>query len=64
MINEDNKRFRNDYECSCGETWSDEWSCMCNDRCPKCNKEIEPSQSQELDPESGEEIGELVVWNE
>jgi len=31
------------YECSrCRTMWSDEWSCACNDRCPKCNAEIEP----------------------
>ena len=26
----------------CGEEWTDYWSCACNDRCPKCNREIEP----------------------
>jgi hypothetical protein len=25
--------------------WSDTWSCMCNDKCPICNKEIEPYKS-------------------
>jgi hypothetical protein len=31
------------YECSrCCTLWSDEWSCACNDRCPKCNTEIQP----------------------
>jgi len=40
--------YRNDYRCECGEEWSDEWSCMCNDRCPGCNKEIEPHHSEEL----------------
>jgi hypothetical protein len=32
----------------CDQIWADVWSCMCNDRCPKCNKEIEPSLSVEL----------------
>jgi hypothetical protein len=27
--------------------WADDWSCMCNDRCPECNAEIEPFMSRE-----------------
>lgn len=41
--------YINHYECDCGYTWQDEWSCMCNDRCPECNKEIEPYQSDIVD---------------
>lgn len=26
----------------CRTIWTDEWSCACNDHCPKCNAEIEP----------------------
>ena len=41
--------FENSYECSrCGTEWSDEWSCMCNDKCPNCNAEIEPYDSVDL----------------
>jgi hypothetical protein len=41
--------FENSYDCSvCGETWTDEWSCMCNDRCPECNIETEPTSSIDL----------------
>ena len=40
--------FRNDYQCVCGCEWSDVWSCQCNDRCPKCNREIEPYASEDL----------------
>lgn len=32
----------------CNEVWEDQWSCMCNDRCPTCNAEIEPFKSEEL----------------
>ena len=32
----------------CAEILTDVWSCMCIDRCPNCNKEIEPSLSMEL----------------
>ena len=41
--------FRNTYK-HCGTTWSDEWSCMCNDRCPICNAEIEPWDSEPIAP--------------
>lgn len=36
----------NYYKCPCGEEWQDNWTCACNDRCPKCNKEIEPYASE------------------
>lgn len=39
---EDDVRFVNHYLCECGHEWEDEWDCACNDRCPACNKEIEP----------------------
>jgi len=38
----DNIKFVNHYVCECGHEWEDEWDCACNDRCPACNKEIEP----------------------
>ncbi len=35
--------FIKHYECdSCGTSWTDEWSSACDDKCPKCNLEIEP----------------------
>jgi hypothetical protein len=40
--------FLNHYRCSdCGETWSDAWSCTCNDRCPNCDTETEPYESED-----------------
>lgn len=43
--------FRNAYRCdACGEEWTDEWSCMCNDKCPGCNAEVEPFESEEIAP--------------
>lgn len=35
--------------------WDDEWDCMCNDRCPECNAEIEPFESEDLIPELPDE---------
>lgn len=41
--------FENFYHCPlCDTEWSDEWSCMCNDKCPNCNAEIEPFESVDL----------------
>lgn len=37
------------YNCECGEVWEDEWDCACNDRCPACNKEIEPYKVEEVE---------------
>ena len=48
------KTYINYYTCSCGTEWSDIWNCTCNDRCPKCNKEIEPCKSEDITTEQGE----------
>ena len=43
--------FQNHYDCPvCGTTWTDEWDCACDDRCPKCNTEIEPYDATEIGP--------------
>ena len=39
-------RFTNFYR-HCGEEWQDQWDSTCNDRCPECNKEIEPYKSED-----------------
>lgn len=42
-------RFVNFYRCPAdGTTWADSWSATCNDRCPKCGREIEPYKSEDL----------------
>jgi len=47
---QDGQWYVNHYRCSeCGTEWDDEWDCMCNDRCPKCNAEIEPYASEEVE---------------
>ncbi len=46
-------RFLNYYRCPHdGTQWHDTWTCQCNDRCPTCDAEIEPYDSEDLDPDS------------
>ena len=41
--------YLNHYKCSvCGCEWTDEWDCMCDDRCPECDTSISPNMSEEL----------------
>ncbi len=41
--------FRNYYKCpEDGTTWHDDWSCMCDDRCPTCDIEVEPYESEDI----------------
>jgi hypothetical protein len=48
-MSEEEPRFLNRYVCpGDGAAWEDQWSCTCNDRCPVCNKEIEPGESVDL----------------
>lgn len=51
-VNETNAKagwYENRYNCSeCNTSWTDEWSCMCNDRCPECDCETQPTSSIDL----------------
>lgn len=40
--------FMNYYHCPCGEEWTDEWSCTCDDRCPSCNTSCSPVESEKI----------------
>ena len=45
-----NYKIVNRYECpSCKTAWEDTHDCACNDKCPRCNKEIEPYDSEEIE---------------
>ncbi len=50
------EKFRNYYSCPCGEQWDSTWSCMCNEKCAVCNKEIQPIRSEELWLECGASV--------
>jgi len=45
---EEEKKYLNYYKCECGEEWEDEWSCTCDDRCPKCNSPMSPYKSEDI----------------
>jgi hypothetical protein len=42
--------YRNYYICErCDSTWTDEWSCMCDDDCPRCgDRHMSPYNSDDL----------------
>ncbi len=42
--------FRNHYRCDrCGTSWTDEWSCCCDDDCPQCGaRHMSPLESEDL----------------
>ena len=40
--------FRKHHTCPCGTDWWDEWDCLCNDRCPTCDAEIEPDDRRDV----------------
>lgn len=46
--NQEQNHFHNYYRCICGNEWDDYWTCTSNDKCPNCNKEIEPYISEEV----------------
>lgn len=47
ISDEDENTMINYYECNdCNQSWEDTHSCACNDKCPSCNKEIEPFTSE------------------
>ena len=58
--------FRNYYECArCGHKWPDEWSCMCDDDCPKCDaRHMSPYKSVDLTEIIQSDGNEFVVlWS-
>jgi hypothetical protein len=42
------RRYLNHYHCPCDCEWTDEWDCMCDDRCPECNTSCSPHESEDL----------------
>lgn len=41
---------RNSYHCvACDHTWTDIWTCGCDDECSRCGRDISPFDSESLD---------------
>ena len=40
-------RFLNFYDCPCGESWSSEDDCTCDDRCSTCRTSCSPTRSED-----------------
>ena len=58
--------FLNLYKCDrCRRRWADEWSCMCDDECPRCGaRNMTPYDSEDLTTLIEEEGSEYVVlWS-
>lgn len=61
-------RYLNRYTCdACEESWEDQWSCGCDDECPKCGRDISPDDSEDLlapyyaaHPEIADPMGDAV----
>ena len=55
--------FRNHYECDrCGSHWDDEWSCTCDDDCPRCGaRHMSPYASDDLTEISEQREDEIVL---
>jgi len=58
--------FYNHYICErCDSIWADEWSCMCDDDCPRCGaRHMSPYKSEDL-TEVIEQNGDkfIVLWS-
>ena len=49
--------FRKHHTCPCGTDWWDEWDCLCNDRCPTCDAEIEPDRHEAIQGGKSASVG-------
>jgi hypothetical protein len=48
--------FRNYYTCDrCHFEWSDEWSCMCDDKCPACG-------ARDMAPVESDDLTKIIEW--
>jgi hypothetical protein len=55
--------YRNYYKCArCDHEWPDEWSCMCDDDCPRCDaRHMSPYDSDDLTEVIAKEGNKFVV---
>ncbi len=49
--------FLNYYICErCDSTWTDDWSCMCDDDCPHCG-------ARHMSPYKSDDLTEVIEWD-
>jgi hypothetical protein len=55
--------FLNFYKCDrCRRRWTDEWSCMCDDECPRCGaRDMSPYKSDDLTELIERDGGDFIV---
>ncbi|TMJ57564.1 MAG: hypothetical protein E6G82_16040 [Alphaproteobacteria bacterium] len=55
--------FLNFYRCDrCERIWTDEWSCTCDDECPRCGaRDMSPFNSEDLTEVVGRHGGEFIA---
>ena len=56
--------FLNFYRCDrCERIWTDEWSCTCDDECPRCGaRDMSPFNSEDLTEVVGRHGGEFIAF--
>lgn len=59
---EDGQWLENHYSCDCGEEWSDQWACACDDDCPACGVTCSPTDSDDLTDDILEEHPHLARY--
>lgn len=47
-IAEDGRWLLINYECDCGSSWTEHWTCACDDDCPACGAVIEASDYEDI----------------
>ena len=45
---DNNHRVVMEYQCECGEAWTDMWFFKATDFCPNCDKEVDPSSWEDI----------------
>jgi len=52
--------WQNFYDCGCGCSWDDYWSCQVDDECPRCETTCGPSESFWIGPSELQELWESL----
>lgn len=61
-IIDDGQWLRVAYECECGNEWSDEWSCACDDECSSCGATIEATSWEDISDERAPDLADCLSY--